>query len=135
MHPAPLLTIVMLGAGGPAALAADACDDPPDQASLSACAAQELQAADAELNRRFRQIEQLLDEDTAGRELFVTAQRAWIGFRDAECAFQASGVEGGSIYPMIHANCLTSLTNARLADFAAYLSCEEGDMSCPVPGR
>ena len=135
MRLTPLLIILMLGAGGPAVLAADVCDDPRDQASLSACAARELQAADAELNRQFRQIERLLDEDADGRELFVAAQRAWIDFRDAECAFRASGVAGGSIYPMIHANCLTSLTRARLANFTAYLSCEEGDMSCPVPGQ
>lgn len=133
MHLLRLPLMALLGLVGSAALAAEPCDDPRDQASLNACAAQGLQAADAELNRQFEEIERLLDRDTAGRKMFLAAQQAWLDFRDAECAFRASGVEGGSIYPLIHANCLTALTEARLADFAAYLSCEEGDTSCPVP--
>ena len=62
-------------------------------------------------------------------------QRAWIAFRDAECKFASSGVEGGSVQPMIHSGCLQGLTDARVTQLGSYLKCEEGDLSCPVPGQ
>ena len=102
---------------------------------MNQCAAKALKAADATLNADYREIEKRLTDDPDARKLLVASQRAWIGFRDAECAFQSSGVAGGSIQPMIHAGCLETLTNARIADFKTYLSCEEGDMSCPVPSQ
>ncbi len=61
----------------------------------------------------------------------IEAQRKWIAFRDAECKFQASGVEGGSIYPEILTACGAGLVEARVRDFNHYLSCMEG--ACPVP--
>ncbi len=116
------------------ALAADNCSEAQDQASMNECAAQELKAADTQLNAQYKEIEGLLvDPDT--RKMFVKSQRAWIAFRDAECEFQTSGVSGGSIYPTIYAQCMTALTNARLVNFKLYLTCEEGDMSCPVPPK
>ena len=53
---------------------------------------------------------------------------------DAECKFSASGVAGGSVYPLIYNNCITSVTKTRTEALKQYLKCEEGDMSCPVPG-
>ena len=107
------------------------CANAADQATLNACADASLKKADAELNALYRQITGRLDPE--GRAHLVAAQRAWIAFRDAECKFAASAVEGGSAYPMVHADCLASLTEARIADFKAYLACGEGDLSCPVP--
>lgn len=34
---------------------------------------------------------------------------------------------------MLLAGCLAELTEARAAQLDAYLACEEGDLSCPVP--
>jgi hypothetical protein len=48
--------------------------------------------ADVELNVLYRQITASLNDDEATTELPVAAQRAWVAFRDAECAFSASGV-------------------------------------------
>jgi hypothetical protein len=31
--------------------------------------------------------------------------------------------------------CLDKLTQARTKELQAYLKCEEGDLSCPVPGK
>lgn len=89
--------------------------------------------ADAELNRLYREIESRLADSPDIRQGLIKAQRAWIAFRDAECRFAASGVEGGSAYPDVYAACLEDLTRARIDNFNAYLSCEEGDLSCPVP--
>jgi len=103
--------------------------------STVAFAQEDFKSADSELNRLYKQITTRLSGDESTLHLLTVAQRAWIAFRDAECAFAASGVEGGSAYPGIVANCMAELTLKRIADFNTYLACEEGDLACPVPGE
>ncbi|ROO33622.1 MULTISPECIES: lysozyme inhibitor LprI family protein [unclassified Pseudomonas] len=112
---------------------ADDCTNAMTQGEMNQCAAQEKKAADDELNRLYKQITARLKDNPGAKQLLVKAQRAWIGFRDAECNFSASGVEGGSVYPLIYGNCVTALTKARVETFKTYLKCKEGDLSCPVP--
>lgn len=127
-----LIAAAMLLLSTFAALAAD-CNNAADQQSMNACAADAYAASDAELNARYRQIRQRLQGDEAARDLLAAAQRAWITFRDTDCAFSASAVAGGSIYPTIYAQCADRLTRQRINDFDTYLACSEGDLSCPVP--
>jgi uncharacterized protein YecT (DUF1311 family) len=110
------------------------CDNASDQATMNQCAAQQNAAADKELNTLYQQITSRLKSNPDSKKQLVGAQRAWVTFRDAECKFSASGVEGGSVYPLIYSNCTTELTKARVQTFKNYLKCQEGDMSCPVPG-
>jgi uncharacterized protein YecT (DUF1311 family) len=110
------------------------CDNASDQATMNQCAAQQNAAADKELNALYQQITSRFKGNPDNKKLLVGAQRAWVTFRDAECKFSASGVEGGSVYPLIYSNCTTELTKARVQTFKNYLKCQEGDMSCPVPG-
>ena len=117
----------------PGMASADTCDDATDQATLSECAVASFSEADAELNARYKEIEHRLAEAPDVKELLKKAQRAWIAFRDAECAFQSSAVQGGSEAPMIVAGCKETLTRDRLGAFETYLSCDEYDTSCPVP--
>lgn len=100
-----------------------------------AFAQEDFKSADAELNTLYKQITARLSEDGDTLHLLTVAQRAWIAFRDAECAFAASGVEGGSAYPEILADCKAQLTLKRIEDFKTYLACEEGDLACPVPAQ
>lgn len=132
MHPRLLLALTPL-LFTTVAHAVD-CDNATDQATMNQCAAQQNKAADKELNALYQQITTRLKGSPDSKKLLVGAQRAWIGFRDAECKFSASGVEGGSVYPLIYSNCITDLTKARVEAFKTYLKCQEGDMSCPVPG-
>jgi len=110
------------------------CENASDQATMNQCAAQQNAAADKELNALYQQITSRFKGNPDNKKLLVGAQRAWVAFRDAECKFSASGVEGGSVYPLIYSNCVTELTKARVQTFKNYLKCQEGDMSCPVPG-
>ncbi|MGE4248980.1 MAG: lysozyme inhibitor LprI family protein [Parvibaculaceae bacterium] len=126
----PVLAILSIG---PAK--ADDCANASDQATMTQCADTALKKSDAELNALYKQIEQRLKDNADARKLLTTAQRNWVSFRDAECAFAASASAGGSVYPMVHAQCADGLTQARVKDFKAYLSCPEGDLSCPVPGQ
>ncbi|AZD49704.1 lysozyme inhibitor LprI family protein [Pseudomonas chlororaphis] len=118
----------------PLAQAAD-CANATTQAAMNQCAAEQHQAADKELNTLYQRITQRLKDNPDGKKLLVSAQRAWVAFRDAECGFAASGVAGGSVYPLIYSNCTTDLTKARVEAFKTYLKCQEGDLSCPVPGN
>jgi uncharacterized protein YecT (DUF1311 family) len=110
------------------------CDNANDQATMNQCAAQQHAAADKELNALYQQISTRLKGQPDRKKLLVGTQRAWIAFRDAECTFSASGVEGGSMFPLVYSNCTTDLTKARVQTFKNYLKCQEGDVGCPVPG-
>lgn len=117
---------------------ADDCDKAPDQTSMNACMGKTYAQADDELNLLYQQIIGRLKGDTDSAETrtaLVAAQRAWIAFRDAECAFVGTRTTGGTINPTIIASCRTDITNKRIGDFKAYLKCEEGDLSCPVPPK
>lgn len=106
-----------------------------DQAALKECMEAAFKKAEEELKILYRQIEQRLKDDAGRKEQFVTAQRAWLFFRDLECEFSASGVAGGTIYPMVFSSCALQLTHQRSKDFKTYLNCKEGDTSCPVPPK
>lgn len=118
----------------PLAHAAVDCANASDQATMNQCAGQDFKAADKELNTVYQQITGRLKDNPDGKKLLVSAQRAWLGFRDAECKFSSSGVTGGSVYPWVYSSCLTGVTKVRVEALKQYLKCEEGDMSCPVPG-
>ncbi|KPG92195.1 urease-associated protein [Pseudomonas sp. RIT-PI-q] len=110
------------------------CENATDQTTMNQCAAQQNKAADKELNALYQQITTRLKSNPDSKKLLIGAQRAWVAFRDAECKFSSAGVEGGSVYPLIYSNCITELTKARVETFKNYLKCQEGDLSCPVPG-
>jgi len=132
---ATLLTLFLAaGAWCLPAEAAEKCD-PADQtqSGLNICAAEEYRLEDAKLNKTYREILRLLADDGEGRKLLQISQRAWIAFRDAECAFANGPNKGGSIYPLVMGQCLTALTKARNEQLGAYLNCQEGDLACPVP--
>jgi uncharacterized protein YecT (DUF1311 family) len=117
----------------PAALAYE-CED-QTQSGLSACAEAAYRKSDAALNNVYKQIVRRLKDDAPTAKLLVTAQKAWIDYRDAECEFSSSGVIGGSLYPMTLAICQEAVTRRRTQELGEYLKCGEGDAGCPVPGR
>ncbi|EOZ9371863.1 lysozyme inhibitor LprI family protein [Enterobacter hormaechei] len=110
---------------------ADECDKATTQTELSACAAEQYQAADKKLNQTYQAA--IKRAAAPQRDLLKKAQQAWISLRDADCAFIGSGTEGGSVQPMIVNQCLTEKTAEREAFLATLMQCEEGDLSCPLP--
>jgi uncharacterized protein YecT (DUF1311 family) len=113
---------------------ADDCANAMDQATMDECADKDFDAADKKLNEAYKQIVDRLKDNAASKKLLVDAQRAWVAFRDSECAFQGGPREtAGSVYPMVVANCQAGLTENRLKDLQGYLNCQEGDLDCPVP--
>jgi uncharacterized protein YecT (DUF1311 family) len=119
-------------AGAPAV--AYECKD-QTQAGLDQCAQADYGKADAALNGAYKEIIRRLKDDNATTKLLVAAQKAWIAYRDAECAFSSSANAGGSIYPMVVSICLEAATKERTRELSAFLKCGDGDTGCPVPGK
>ena len=132
MYKTALLACVAIGIAS-TANATDCMDAAETQAAMNVCAQQEYQVADAELNTLYHEIRQRVGDDSDKRQLLQDAKRVWITYRDAECAFAGSATAGGSAYAMAYDFCLADMTQTRIETFRAYLACEEGDITCPVP--
>jgi uncharacterized protein YecT (DUF1311 family) len=142
----PLLFLLLLL---PAVLAAqqasapqNPCDErPTSQRQMNDCAAFEYRQADAHLNRVYRKAMQYMTDDLAqvqktgdqtqmkyeqsGIASLKEAERAWLSYRDIQCKAAGQRYEGGSMRPMIYAQCLTTLTEHRIADLKSVY--EDGD--------
>lgn len=81
------------------------------QAEMNMQAAKDFQKADKELNRVYAKLNKALEPSK--RKRLVTAQRAWIKFRDAESDFWASEMEGGSAEPMLYSGHQAQMTKQR----------------------
>lgn len=95
------------------------CNNPQTQGEMNACAGIAYRNADRRLNQVYQQLIPKLS--ASRRQQLVTAQQAWIRYRDASCNFERSEVAGGSMAPMIQASCLARLTEQRTKDLQQYL--------------
>lgn len=108
---------------------AQAQDCDANQASMNQCASQEYKALDAELNTQYNAQMGYL-KTPARKKALQDAQKKWIAFRDADCQYQAGKrEEGGSMWPLVQAQCLSAQTKVRVEQLEAYTACrQEG---CP----
>jgi uncharacterized protein YecT (DUF1311 family) len=103
------------------------CLEATTQLEMNECAAERFKNADDELNRLYKEN---LDTLTADRDNFRDMQRAWVTFRDKACFYETGPREnGGSIWPLMHLNCMEYHTKKRIEDLKMYLSCTSND--CP----
>ncbi|WP_027059166.1 lysozyme inhibitor LprI family protein [Mesorhizobium loti] len=129
-----LLSACLVLLAGASLARAQECDRSDDgQQMMNICAGEDYQAADARLNKAYQNL--ISSDDADGKALMQAAQRAWISFRDAECAHTTAASAGGSIHAMEVSQCLTRLTNERIKQLAASANCEEGDASCASPDQ
>lgn len=104
------------------------CANAEDQSSMNYCAQQSYQEADAALNKTYKALSQTVSKE--GLVKLKIAQRAWLSYRDAQCAFDTYGTVDGSVHSMIVSSCLEELTQAQTARLSLQLDCVEGDLSC-----
>ena len=86
------------------------------QADLDTCVAAEASEAEARLNSAYRAASCHLHGEDRAR--LRSAERAWVRFRDAECAFLSSG--GDSVAPMDRASCRADLADKRADDLDSW---------------
>jgi uncharacterized protein YecT (DUF1311 family) len=61
-------------------------------------------------------------ESNEGVKRLRAAQRAWMAFRDAECAVAGYEALGGSMESMLVSGCVAQLTKRRAAELRQMLS-------------
>lgn len=106
-----------------------------NQSTVNACVIGLWRAADKELNSLFQaQIQYLSDSearwktDGMAKKQLVAAQKAWIAFRDKDCAYQV-GDETGSSAPYEEHKCKYKRTVTRIVELKEYLACRYN--GCP----
>ncbi len=96
------------------------CMDSPDgqsTAGMIACADAELKIQDTRLNAAYRKA--LADLNPRQKAKLQAAQRAWIAFRDAECASYQDD-DWGSLSTINAADCVLHMTVQRTIDLEGY---------------
>lgn len=96
------------------------------QQEMNICAAQDYEAADADLNAQWKLTSaemRTYDEDEAfddGRpgyyQTLLDSQRAWIAFRDSNCTVQGYIFRGGSMEPFMVSACMARMARERTAE-------------------
>jgi uncharacterized protein YecT (DUF1311 family) len=127
--------LLLLWAAVAASAAVAAAEEPcapgtRDQADVNECSTQRYKAADALLNRAYREVTAALNPTQLAK--LKNAQRAWIGFRDANCESQAFDYLKGSLYTSVYNNCLSALTELRTSELQrVYLRQDSADNALP----
>ena len=101
------------------------CDNAMTQADMTRCSGEDFRQADAALNAQWTLTAAHMKEmDAQGDpgdgwpgyfQALLDAQRAWLRFRDAHCLSAGYHARGGSMEPMLVAQCKAELTRARAA--------------------
>ena len=115
------LVCVTAGISMPVAAQEPNCKEPQTQADMTICAGKDYEKADKQLNAEYQKLRKLLTErdktaDADGKgatDALVTAQRAWVAFRDANCALSGFQARGGSMEPMLISSCLAEMSGKR----------------------
>jgi uncharacterized protein YecT (DUF1311 family) len=130
-----LAAIVMLGAAAARAEEAQLypvtdCGKFTTQMDLNKCAMDNLKSADNALNSTYQALVAKQD-NAASKQRLKAAQRAWIAFRDRECAFEVGPqVGGGTIWPTEFGGCMEGITARRIRELKQAISCTP--LACPA---
>lgn len=103
-----IFTAVLLAAASPCAAA-------QTQTDLNQCWSAQASAAVADLRAAYAKLVAGMQKLGIDPKPLVSAQGAWVGARDATCEFEESLYQGGTIAPMIGAECFDRMTRARTA--------------------
>ena len=112
------------------------CGNAGTQSEMNECAASEAKKADKRLNVTYRELLSKIKEDKVATDKIVSAQRAWIAFRDAELAAMwptASGenpnLKYGSVHPFCYSLAYTEMTEKRTSELRDRITQHpEGDV-------
>lgn len=120
-------TAALLLVASPALAAPRPNLDGPSQLDMNVQAGKRHQMADQDLNKAYAKA--MAEASPDGKLRLRAAQRAWVTFRDLDCAAR-TGSRGGSFYPAALSLCLEEVADARTKVLEAEMACEEGDMRC-----
>ncbi len=87
--------------------------------ALFACQGQELERRNRALNAIYATLLAKLTTDPVTTAKLKTAERAWIAFRDADCAVLDYGPDDGTLGRMVRTDCIIDKTRTRIAELEA----------------
>jgi uncharacterized protein YecT (DUF1311 family) len=107
-----------LAAAAPAPAFALDCKNASSTIELNECAQAEQQAVEARLNAVYAQTMQALAAPDAAalRQKVIVAQRAWIKFREADCAAEEARWTGGSAAVQMFLGCMRQRAEQRIKE-------------------
>ncbi len=105
------------------------CSAPITQADMNRCAYEDFLVANGAQAAVLQGLTQGLAAPDKKR--FRAAQKAWIGWRTAQCEFESGGNDGGSVSELARWSCTAQLTRERTLALEKMAHCPEGDISCP----
>jgi uncharacterized protein YecT (DUF1311 family) len=108
--------------------AATPCASTVTQSDMTRCAIADFNKADARLNRQWSATYGVMKKRDAANTsrgggpayagTLLAAQRSWLQFRDKQCVVEGLEYSGGSMQPMVIANCRARMTDARTKQLA-----------------
>ncbi|MEO8248293.1 MAG: lysozyme inhibitor LprI family protein [Burkholderiales bacterium] len=116
-----MLLITMSAAARPVA-GDDRCSQQPTTQAIVECKVADTKEWDRRLNAAYQALEERAAP--AQRKPLLTAQRAWMRYRDANCRFYAAGE--GTISRVLAADCLRSTTRDRACELESADNMENG---------
>jgi uncharacterized protein YecT (DUF1311 family) len=90
--------------------------------AIGACESGEFGRQDAALNAVYKKLNAKLDP--ARKVSLQKAERAWVQFRDAQCAYESSADASASLGPIIMQKCRMRLTYNRVQELEQMLDLE-----------
>lgn len=108
------------------------CDTASTQHAMHVCAADEMHEAERRLAALVQEVAARVGATRAAE--LQRVQAAWLEYRNQHCAWDSEEVEGGSMMPMWHAQCIAALTEDRIDELKTSL-CDGGGSSCPAARR
>ena len=97
---------------------------------INQCATNELSIETGKINATYGTVRKKATAEQ--KQQLKAVQLAWIKFKDLSCSFQASSVDGGSLYSAVVSACLVEMTKRRNQELEELLNCQEGDVACPI---
>lgn len=125
---APLVLLIPLRLVAAQADAPD-CSAPITQADMNRCAYEDFLAASGAQAAALKGLTQGLA--APDRQRLRAAQKAWIAWRTAQCAFETGSSRGGSARELARWTCTAKLTRERTVALDKLAHCPEGDIACP----
>ena len=93
---------------------------PKTTLDLEGCAEKALLASDKKIDAQVKAIWNQLSSAKA-RASFASGERSWLAYRRSNCAGEASRYAGGSLEPVVYAQCEVTRNTTHLAELGTML--------------
>ena len=117
-----LAVAVIVGLGMSASVQALDCNKAVTTPEMNECAAIDQKKVEIRLNQTYQRVMKSLGgSDAETRKKLIEAQRAWIKFREADCAAVYQQHVGGTIRGLMYSGCMQSRAEQRIKELKQFM--------------